>query len=173
MNSLIRSRDKLLNKMKISTRIFQAVLFLAYGAKFVEAQSSSCTFIAIVMDESASMSGEQVFLRNDAMPGVIEDIRIRLQKQVFVCSYGYPASGSFPGRVVGCSAGFDVDDYAFVTSGGGTEDGWAAIENADAHAKNLTEIDGIQLSSCSSVSTVHTTNGFVCLHLQSYAHTHR
>lgn len=135
--------------MKSIKGIQVLALMLLTTARLVKAQS--CTFIAIVMDESGSMSGEQEFLRDAAMPQVIDDLRIRLNQLVFVCSYGYPAGSTYSGRVVGCSAGFDVADYAYLT-GGGTEDGWSAIKAADAHAKNLTEIDGIQLSSCNGLS---------------------
>ena len=134
--------------MKLS---FLLLTLAAAVARVVHGQG--CTVIAIVMDESGSMAGEQEFLRNDAMPQVIQDLRLKLKGDIFVCSYGFPAnSDTIPsGRYIGCSAGFDIADYDFVTSGGGIEDGWAAIKAADKHFSNVTEIDGIRLDACDTV----------------------
>ena len=55
------------------------------------------------------------------------------------------------GRDLGCSVGFDEDDYGFVTNGG-TEDGYAAIEAAHASAIARTEIDGTQLDDCDTIN---------------------
>lgn len=114
--------------------------------------TNPCTLIAIVMDESGSMAGEQEFLRNDAMPKVISDLKLRLEKEVFVCTYGYGGymSGYDP-HFKGCSEGFDVSDYDFVANGS-VEDGWKAIKFANEHVNNQTEIDEIVLAdACTTV----------------------
>ena len=51
--------------------------------------TNSCTFIQLVVDESGSMEDEQEFLRDDAMPQVVEDLRLKYEQTVFVCSWGF------------------------------------------------------------------------------------
>lgn len=135
----------------------QRFFLLALLAMAHSVRSEKCSFIAILMDESGSMGGEQVFLRESAMPEVIEDLRLRLERRVFVCSYGFPGSAaSEAARVIGCSSGYDLADYAFRTTADGTrEDGWAAIQFADQHSRDQTAIDGVTIAECESVSTVY------------------
>jgi len=54
-----------------------------------QVQSNSCTFIQIVMDESGSMTKEQEFLADKAMPEIIKDLEVNFGQTVFVCSWGY------------------------------------------------------------------------------------
>ena len=129
--------------------------------------TNPCTMIAIVMDESTSMSGEQVFLRDEAMPRVINDLKLRLEKEVFVCTYGYGGPNGGEPCAKGCSEGFDVGDYDFVANGG-TEDGWNAIKFANAHVNNQTTIDGLVLADtcttvclCLSLALIVQTPGFL------------
>ena len=48
-----------------------------------------CTFIQLVIDESGSMEDEQEFIRDDAMPQVVKDLRLKYEQTVFVCSWGF------------------------------------------------------------------------------------
>ena len=50
---------------------------------------SECVLIQLVIDESGSMEKEQEFLKLNAMPQVIDDLRIKYGQDVYVCSWGF------------------------------------------------------------------------------------
>lgn len=130
--------------------LVQLLIALTLFSGRVNAQQD-CSFLAVVVDESGSMENEQAFIRNTAMEPLITALELELEQQVIVCSYGFSARGNLGATNIGCSVGFDVNDYSFITAGG-TEDGFRAIHEAAVHAKALTEVDGFSLTSCPSVS---------------------
>ena len=73
--------------MKFPSLALVATLWAAHAPSVQSA--GGCTFIQIVMDESGSMEKEQDFLKDVAMPQVIEDLRIEFAQTVFVCSWGF------------------------------------------------------------------------------------
>jgi hypothetical protein len=64
----------------------------------------------------------------------------------FIWKNSIPLSG----RYLGCSKGFDVNDYGFKTNGG-TEDGYAAIKAAIEKVNTVANIDGDNLADCTDL----------------------
>jgi len=117
------------------------------------AQAVPCSLISLVVDESRSMSGEQAFLRDEAMPNVVDQLQLNLERKVFVCSYGFGSSTAAGNpELEGCSDGFDLSDYQY-TASGSREDGWEAIQFAHDHWETVSSVDGINVAAeCDSVS---------------------
>jgi hypothetical protein len=102
--------------------------------------NETCSLISIVMDESGSMTGEQDFMKNIAVPTIIRRLKDVGVDNVFVCSHGFGSEEHDPwgldaGHFHGCSEGtadgalnsIIMDTWV---SQGRHEDGWQAIHFA-------------------------------------------
>lgn len=95
--------------------------------------SDKCAVISVVMDESGSMAGEQDFMKNTAVPGIIKELEGKGFATYF-CSYGYGATVYHNNAEVsggdahfhGCSVGADSAIMDYVASGS-FEDAFEAI----------------------------------------------
>lgn len=91
------------------------------------------------MDETFSMSFEQ-----QEMASVMEvlDLALNLSNFVLMCSFGFGRASNAAPRVLGCSQGFQDEDYRFERTGD-VQDGWEAIVFADAYISEQESLGGI------------------------------
>jgi len=100
----------------------------------------SCSLISVVMDESGSMAIEQDFMKDTAIPSIINQLKVAGVDNVFVCIHGFGSSAHDPfgldrGHFHGCTEGTlqGVVDSSLMESWvteGKYEDGWQAIHYA-------------------------------------------
>jgi len=124
------------------------------------AGSSKCALVNVAMDESGSMSTEQSFMIDDAIPGMVTKLKGSNfnYDHVFVCSNGFGSNVPTPSKYqhLGCTTGYangTLADPSIVTdwvADGSWEEGYHAIVYSIA---NLPEsIEGINLlNECSAV----------------------
>jgi hypothetical protein len=95
--------------------------------------TEKCAVISLVMDESGSMSGEQGFMKDKAIPGIISELETQGFATYF-CAYGYGSTVYHAGGGLqngdahfhGCAVGLDKTIMDYVVSGG-FEDTFEAI----------------------------------------------
>lgn len=82
-----------------------------------------CVVISVVMDESGSMEGEQTFMKETAVPAIMDSLQGD-GFETFLCSYGYGSYIAHAGleqtgdaHFHGCSSGFDAGIMDYVAAG--------------------------------------------------------
>lgn len=102
--------------------------------------SDQCALISIVMDESGTMTLEQQFMYNRAMPDIVDRLKLTFD-HIFICSHGFGATTGHgtPGHFHGCNDGTkwsdppSISDLSIMTSWanlGSVEDSFLAIDQA-------------------------------------------
>jgi len=132
--------------MKIFSLSLGATLFVGASAYHFDysatpSGSDKCALINVVMDESGSMSKDQGFMKDTALPRMARELHSNLYgyKHVFICSTGfsdYYTSGTVNyARDLGCST-YDSNGVILQSQAvdwrltGGFEDGWHGLMTA-------------------------------------------
>lgn len=129
--------------------------------------SSKCALVNIVMDESGSMTTEQSFMVDDAIPGIVSKLKSPdfNYEHVFLCSNGFgwgdndnpnPILAPNHYRHFGCTIGYadgTLEDSSIVTNWltiGGLEEGYHAMVYSIANVPRRIEAINL-LEECSTL----------------------
>jgi len=126
-----------------------------YNAAFTG--TKKCALVSVVMDESGSMAGEQAFMKDTSVPGIITSLKDdRGFDHVFLCGYGYGGYDEGYGgqegdvRFYGCLEGNEVSVMPF-TASGAFEDSFEAMTWTMTNFPGV--VQGYNLhSECSSIA---------------------
>jgi len=130
---------------------------LDYAGTFTGA--GKCALINVVMDESGSMSRDQNFIKDTALPRMARELKNATTygyDHVFICSTGFTNyAGGAHARQLGCStynAAGTINNPAAVNYmlTGGFEDGWHGIQEAIDNVPGVIERMNL-LSTCTSI----------------------